>query len=51
MWNICGEEIVNNLKCKNNKAYFPIETLENDENGKEYLGKYYKLQEVQIDSI
>ena len=51
MWNICGEEIVNNLKCKNNKAYFPIETLKNDENGKEYLGKYYKLQEVQIDSI
>ena len=49
MWNICGEEIINNLKNKNNIAYFPVETYK--EYGKEYLGKYYKLQGVEIDNI
>lgn len=46
MWNTCGEEIVDNLKRKNKKAYFPSETTK--ELGVEYLGKYYFLQEVDI---
>lgn len=46
LWNICGNEIVQNIKGKNNRAYFPVETNEND--GREYLGKWYKLQEVEI---
>jgi hypothetical protein len=50
LWNICGDEIINNLKEKNKKAYFPIES--NQDDGVEYLGKYYKLQEVEnIDNI
>lgn len=49
MWNICGNELVLNLKSKSNKAYFPVEA--NDDTGVEYLGKYYKLQEVEIDNI
>lgn len=50
LWNICGNEIVANLKKKSNKAYFPVES--NPADGVEYLGKYYKLQEVEtIDNI
>jgi hypothetical protein len=50
LWNICGNEIIANLKSKSNKAYFPIETTMED--GVEYLGKYYGLQEVEtIDNI
>jgi len=48
LWNICGNEIISNLKGNSNKAYFPIETNKEDANGVEYLGKYYKLQEVEI---
>lgn len=50
LWNVCGDEIVNNLKNKTNKAYYPVES--DAENGVEYLGKYYKLKEVEtIDCI
>ena len=46
MWNICGKEIADNLREKSGTASFPIETSE--ENGVEYLGKFYELQEVNV---
>lgn len=50
LWNICGNEIIQNIKKRNNKAYFPVEFNESD--SVEYLGKYYKLMEVNtIDNI
>lgn len=50
LWNICGKEIVENLKAKNLTAYFPVETDTDYEI--EYLGKKYKLQEVlSLDNI
>ena len=48
LWNICGNEIISNLKVKSSKAYFPVKTTIEDVNSVEYLGKYYKLQEVEI---
>mgnify|MGYP007050225642 CR=1 FL=1 len=50
LWNICGKEIVENLKAKNLTAYFPVEADADYEI--EYLGKKYKLQEVlSLDNI
>ena len=49
MWNICGKEIVNNLKDRFKLAYFPVES--NREHGVKYLDKYYKLKEVKLDNI
>ena len=46
MWNICGREIVENLKAKKKTAVFPIEVNKGD--GIEYLNKWYKLEEVII---
>jgi len=47
MWNICGRDIVENLKLNGRLAVFPVES--NVSEGVEYLGKYYKLEEVIID--
>jgi hypothetical protein len=50
LWNLCGAEIVENLKSKSDKAYYPVESEDNT--GVEYLGKYYRLEEVDmIDGI
>ncbi len=50
LWNICGDQIVNNLKSKADVVYFPVES--NELEGVEYLGKWYKLQEVfNLDNI
>lgn len=49
MWNICGKEIVNNLKDRFKVAYFPVES--DREHGVKYLDKYYELKEVKLDNI
>lgn len=48
LWNVCGEQVVENLKRKSEKGYYPIETTPDDYDSYEYLGKYYKLQEENI---
>lgn len=47
VWNIFGEELVENIKeHKQQRQFIPIE----DENGKiEYLGNYYSMKEIKID--
>lgn len=42
MWNVFGENIVNNIKHKSKTVCFPIR----DENGTEYLGQRYSLKEI-----
>ena len=42
LWNIFGEEILNNVKARSKTVCFPIK----DENGIEYLGEKYILKEV-----
>lgn len=44
MWEICGDEIINNLKSRASVIHVAVE----DKNGVEYLGKKYKLESVDI---
>lgn len=44
LWNLFGDEIVNNIKSKSEFIYFPVK----DENGVEYLGEKYILQRSRI---
>ena len=47
LWNVFGEQIINNLKCKTDKFCYVCE----DVNGEEYLGKNYKLVEVDTNAV
>jgi hypothetical protein len=47
MWNIFGEEILNNVKSKAKTVCFPIRT--ND--GVEYLGEKYGLKELDLNEL
>lgn len=44
LWGQFGEYILENVKFKTEKAYFPIL----DENGQDYLGRKYSLKEVDL---
>lgn len=47
LWNIFGDNIVEHLKSKVSTINIPVES----QDGSEYLGRYYKLEEVSIDDI
>lgn len=44
MWNVFGDQIIENIKIKADKITIPIEDI----NGIEYLGKKYTLREVEL---
>lgn len=44
LWNVFGEEIVSNIKSNSKTITIPIESPD----GEEYLGKTYKLKEIEL---